>query len=288
MITNCHTPERNMCAPDGKFAALFVDIDGTAMICQPYFDAAMNEFAALMALCGFDKKHALATLNKVYYGSMPHRGFDRGRFGEAIQEAYHALCKEKRVRRNREVASICGRIGSAPFFNTPVLFNNVLPVLTRARHNFLLAAVTVGNREAQKYKIRQGGLSSVFDDIIITLNENKPLLVSEFMEDMNISPEHSAFVGNSIRSDGACLSVTNFLYLPLETSLSAPNDKLPESKFYTNTFKDWAELEERGINRLIRHRRKALNSSGHSTDEGSNDADNLSLRSACPCATKAD
>lgn len=259
MVTNCHTPDRNMCAPDGKLAVLFVDLDGTVMLCQKYFDGAVNEFAELMSLCGFKRKEARALLSKIYYGSMPHRGFERGKFGQAIAETYHALCKEYRVPRRALVADICERIGRAPFFNQPELFPYALPVLTRARHNFLMVAVTVGNREAQKYKIRQGGLSAVFDDFIITLKENKAGLVGEFIEDMNVSPHYSAFIGNSIRSDGASLAVTNFFYLPLESSLAAPTDKLPANTgFQQITFTDWLDVEESGINRLIRRRRQAI------------------------------
>lgn len=259
MVQTCHTADRNMCAPDGKLAVLFVDIDGTVMVCQKYFDGAMNEFAQLMSLCGFDRKEAHATLTKTYYGSMPHRGFERGKFGQAIAEAYTALCRRHKVRRNQLTADICERIGRAPFFNPPELFEYALPVLTRARHNFLMVAVTVGNREAQKYKIRQGGLSAVFDDIIITLQENKAGLVGEFIEDMNVSAHFSAFIGNSIRSDGAALSKTNFGYLPLESSLTSPNDKLPlNTGFQQITLKDWLDVEESLINRLIRRRRQAI------------------------------
>ena len=38
--SHCRTASRNMCAPQNKIAALFVDIDGTVMECQKYFDRA--------------------------------------------------------------------------------------------------------------------------------------------------------------------------------------------------------------------------------------------------------
>lgn len=259
MIQNCRTPERNMCAPDGKLAALFVDIDGTVMECQPYFDRAVEEFATLMKYCRFNPKAARQTLEDVYYGSMPHRGFEKDKFAEAIEEAYRVLCKQHGRRADRVVRSICNRIGSAPFFNSPVIFPYAMPVLTRARHNFMIVAVTVGNREAQKYKIRQGGLASIFDDIIITLNENKADLVGEYISDMAVNARASAFVGNSIRSDGQSLSKTNFIYLPLETSLATPKDKLPENTgFELFNASNWLDVEERALNRLIRRRRRAI------------------------------
>lgn len=258
-MAKCHTPGRNYCAPNGKIAALFVDIDGTIMECQPYWDGAINEFATLMGLCGFSKKKADETLRKVYFGSMPHRGFERHRLSEAIVEAYTVMCKERKVRRRKEITAICERIGSAPFFRRPSLFENALPVLSRARKQFYLIAVTVGDREVQNYKIRQGGLDAVFDDKIIIIKENKAEHVREVIKDLNIDPKLSAFIGNSVRSDGATLTETNFVYLPLESSLSRSDDKLPENTgFETFQTTDWRDTEERAIQRLIRRRQQLM------------------------------
>ncbi len=211
-----------------------------------------------MSLCGFSKRAAKKALQEVYYGRKPFRGYDREKFGEAIADAYDHICKKEGVRKDPLVSSICQRIGTAPFFQQPELFPNALPVLTRARHNFLIVAVTVGTREVQKYKIGQGGLSSVFDDTIFTLHENKADLVQEFIEDNNVCPHHSAFIGNSMRSDGVTLNKTNFVYLPLEISLASKCDKFPENTgFELFNAHNWTEAEERAIKRLIRRRRLA-------------------------------
>lgn len=270
MAIKCRTPQRNFCALNGRIAVLFVDIDGTAMVCQPYFDSAISQFVTLMELLSFPRELARRVLHETYYGTMPKRGFDRGHLGEGIIEAYHALCAGTATdssiglpceQPRKDIEEILQMIGNAPFFRSPQLFPNVLPVLTRARHNFFLISVTIGNREVQKYKIKQGGLDAVFDDMIITLNENKAELVRELIVDYQIDPKHSAFIGNSIRSDGATLTETNFVYLPLETSLSYPNDSLPEDTQF-DVFKadNWHEVEERAINRLVRRRRVAMDS----------------------------
>jgi FMN phosphatase YigB (HAD superfamily) len=248
-----------MCCPGGKVAALFVDIDGTAMICQPYFDGAFEEFATVMELLGVPKDASKKALTDIYYGSMPHRGFERERFPEGIIETYHHLCTEYKLDRRVDILPVLERIGNAPFFRSPELFPNALQVLTRAQHNFMLIAVTVGDREVQKYKIRQGGLDAIFDETIITLREGKAELVAEAIEDYNIDPNFSAFIGNSIRSDGVCLNKTNFIYLPLESSLSKTGDKLPENTgFKTFSVVDWRDGEERAIKRLLRRRKMAM------------------------------
>lgn len=269
MKRKCQSADRNYCAPRNKIAVLFVDIDGTVTVCQPYFDRGIKEFTHLMSLCGFSKRAARKALEEVYYGKKPFIGYDREKFGEAIANAYEHLCKKENVRKDPLVSSICQRIGTAPFFQPPELFANALPVLTRARHNFYIVAVTVGTREVQKFKIGQGGLSSVFDDTIFTLHENKADLVGEFIADNKVCPHNSAFIGNSMRSDGVTLNKTNFIFLPLEISLSAPDDKFPENTGF-ELFKvaSWTEAEERAIKRIIRRRRLAFENSPFDHDCG--------------------
>lgn len=289
-MQTCRTADRNICAPEEKISALFVDIDGTVMKCQQYFDDAENEFCKLMALCGFNPRHARSVLKQVYYGSMPHRGYEDHRFAEALVEAYHRICREKKKRRDKLVTAICTRIGSAPFFNKPELFNDVHQVLNRARHNFMIVAVTVGSRDPQKHKIRQGGLSSVFDDIIITLQENKPQLVDEFIADHGVNPHYSLFVGNSVRSDGATLAKTNFAYLPLESSLARPNDSFPANTgFELFEVQDWAEFEERAINRIIRRRKVAIQTENYrSRGKAVSSKSTDSIESPCGCSEDGD
>jgi hypothetical protein len=213
----------------------------------------------VMELLGVPKDVSKQALGDIYYGSMPHRGFERERFPEGIIETYHHLCNEYKLGRRADILPVLERIGNAPFFRKPELFPNALQVLARAQHNFMLIAVTVGDREVQKYKIRQGGLDTVFDETIITLREGKAELVAEAIADYNIDPNFSAFIGNSIRSDGVCLSKTNFIHLPPESSLSKNGDKLPENTgFTTFSVTDWRDGEERAIKRLLRRRKMAM------------------------------
>jgi FMN phosphatase YigB (HAD superfamily) len=248
-----------MCAPSGKVAALFIDVDGTIVECQPNFDAAIKRFGFLMALLGFDKKRAIAVLRETELANAKTQGFERDRFPRSIVTAYSTLCKERKIRRRQEIIAICEDIGNSPYFREPKLFPNVAAVLGRAHHNFMLIAVTIGNREVQKHKIRQGGLDPVFDRIIITPTDNKVDRVREAMRDLNIDPEFSAFIGNSPKSDGACLEVTNFIFLPLEKGWAFDNAPLPTSSVH-QLFKatDWRDAEEGGIERLIRQRETAL------------------------------
>jgi FMN phosphatase YigB (HAD superfamily) len=261
--TPCVIDDRNLCTPSGKLAALMVDMDGTTVVCQPYFDEAFEEFGTFMSLIGVPKEVALEGLRKIYYGSMPFRGFERERFPEALIECYEHLAAEHSLNvptsEVDNVHSILKGIGSAPVFRKPKLFPNAVEELTRAHDRFLLVAVTVGDFEVQQYKIRQAGLDKLFDDRIITLQEAKDELVAEFMEDYNIDPLYSAFIGNSIRSDGICQRVTNLIYLPLESSLRKATDKFPENTgFERFEVANWREAGQRGVNRLLRRRDRDL------------------------------
>lgn len=276
--SNCNIGDRNLCTPDGKIAALFIDMDGTLVVCQPYFDEAAEEFATFMSFIGVSKEVARDTLAKVYHGSMPHRGFERERFPEALIETYELLASQHMLtvppEDSENVRSILKGIGSAPYFRKPKLFGHAMEVLNRAHDRFMLIAVTVGDHEVQEYKIRQAGLDKIFDYRIITLQEAKDELVEEAMHDLNIDPRYSAFIGNSVRSDGICLKKTNLIYLPLEASLPKATDKFPENTGFTHfNVNNWREAEQRAINRLIRQRDHGVRS--------------VPAKTACgPCKTK--
>lgn len=260
----CFAEQRDLITPNGKLAVLCVDMDGTTIECQPYFDEAFDEFAILMGLLGVPELESQNALKRIYYGSMPHRGFERHRFPEALVETYRDLRDKFNLtqvspEQEDKFFSLLKGIGSAPFFRKPKLFADCVQVLTQAHERFLLVAVTVGDYEAQLFKIRQSGLEKLFDDRIITLEEGKDKLVAQLIKDYNIDPEYSAFIGNSIRSDGVCLNVMNFIHVPFETSLSKDGDKLPENTgFSTYKVKNWRDAQENAINRLIRQRDMAL------------------------------
>lgn len=267
-LINCRTADRNFCAPHGKIAALFVDVDGTILVCQRYFDQAHANFAHFMKLRGFDAQESLSVLRHIDHSATEKVGFERDRFGKSLVEAYEHMRKLRRKRfKPDEIANdreICENIGRAPFFREPELFPNAATVLGRAHHNFKIFAVTIGNREAQKYKVRQAGLQPVFDELIITSRDDKASLVAQVMKDLNIDPHLSAFIGNSQRSDGACLAHTNFIYLPLEPGWAYDQQALlpQNSPFEVIEVQDWRQCEERGINSLVRRRRVLMGTSG--------------------------
>lgn len=262
MSQKCKSMDRNVCAPNGKTAALFVDVDGTLVVCQPYFDEAAANFAHYMALRGFDPEEAKRRLREIDHQKTELEGFERDRYGKSLVETYQAMVKEKRRRFSAQAKSqdeqILRHIGNGPFFRDPQTFPNAAAVLGRAHHNFLIFAVTIGNREAQKHKVRMAGLDPVFDEILITARDDKPEHVANAIRDYNIDPALSAFIGNSRRSDGACKSQTNFVYLPLEAGWAFDASKeVPDSPYEMFEVSNWREAEEKAINRLVR-RRKAL------------------------------
>lgn len=269
--TNCRTADRNFCAPDGKIAALFVDVDGTILVCQRYFDQAHANFGHFMKLRGFNPEESLKVLRQIDHSATEKVGFERDRFGKSLVEAYEHMRKIKRKRFKPEDIvndrEICENIGRAPFFREPELFPNAATVLGRAKHNFKIFAVTIGNREAQKYKVRQAGLQPVFDELIITSRDDKASLVAQVIKDLNIDPRLSGFIGNSQRSDGACLAHTNFIYLPLEPGWAYDhNAVLPQSgSFEMIEVNDWRQCEEKAINSLIRRRRVLMGPEGPSS-----------------------
>jgi FMN phosphatase YigB (HAD superfamily) len=264
MARKCQVPGRNFCAPNGKIAALFVDIDGTISVCEPYFEEAKQRFGYFMSLRGFDRAEAIKLVREIELAYIEKHGFERDALATAMVNAYRRLARRKGVRTNKFDRGICEDIGRSPYFREPELFPNAAAVLGRAHHNFRIIAVTIGNREAQKYKVRQAGLATVFDDMIITQRDDKSALVRAAIEDLNIDPRFSAFIGNSLRSDGACLKETNFIYLPMEPGWAFDKAVLPRQTGYeVFEVKDWRDAEERGINRILRRRHSVGESDGN-------------------------
>lgn len=258
MQRECQVPGRNYCAPNGKIAALFVDIDGTCLKCEEYFEQAKRRFEFFMQLCGLDGAAILAQARKLELAYIGKHGFEREALGKSMCKAYRQACRENGVPVKRHILEICRDIGHSPYFREPELFANTAAVLNRAHHNFYIIAVSIGNREAQKYKVRMAGLDAIFDHIIITQQDNKSQLVGAAIEDLEIDPRYSAFIGNSVRSDGQCLKDTNFIHMPLE-SWSFDNAQLPRGTgFEVFDARDWREAEEMGINRLLLRRQVAL------------------------------
>jgi FMN phosphatase YigB (HAD superfamily) len=257
MKARCNFRSRKTSGRNGKNYVLFIDVDGTLVVCDPLFVRARENFVFLMSSLGFDAEAARQMVQDVDLKNARAVGFERDRFPASMVEAYRELCKKFTPDATPEprVIELCTDIGNSPFFQTPQVFANVLPALERASEYFLLVAVTMGNREVQEHKIYQAGFGGLFDELIITPNDNKPECVREAIHDMNVDPSLSAFIGNSLRSDGACLTETNFIHLPLEAGWAFDNHALPANTgFEAITATSWREVEERGIARLIRRR----------------------------------
>ncbi len=258
MGTNISTPGRNFLAPSGKKCALFLDLDGTILECEKYFRSAWKRFELLMSLLGFDAKVVCqdAQALKVQYHAK--HGYPPESLGKAFIKAYCRACRTANMTPRWDIIENCRDIGHSPHFREPELFPEAAPVLNRARYNFLMVAVTCGDRDVQYYKIKKAGLRSVFDHVIVTQHSIKSELVAAAIADMNIDPKYSLFIGDSLGSDGQCLKNTNFLHLPLEGSAVGKGELPKFTAFSSYKASSWREAEEMGINRLIRQRQVAL------------------------------
>ncbi|MBP6594951.1 MAG: hypothetical protein KA255_18155, partial [Candidatus Obscuribacter sp.] len=61
----CFAEQRDLITPNGKLAVLCVDMDGTTIECQPYFDEAFDEFAILMGLLGVPELESQNALKRI-------------------------------------------------------------------------------------------------------------------------------------------------------------------------------------------------------------------------------
>ncbi len=258
MHRKCRVPGRNYCAPGGKIAALLVDLDGTLVRCQKNFDSAKRRYQKLMNMCGLNGRAVRKLAQKIELEHIEKNGFVRQALAVSMVKAYRQACLEAGKKPESWIIETCQDIGDRPFFRKPELFDDAAQVLTRVHHNFFIIAVTIGDRAAQQYKIKQAGLRAIFDDIIVTQYDNKSEMVASAIEALGISPEYSLFIGNSRRSDGQCLSQTNFLHLPLEGWVFDHAELPLNSKFSSTSARNWREAEEKGINHILRKRLTAM------------------------------
>lgn len=258
-MTGCCRMGRSYLLLSGMIAALFVDVDGTIAECQPYYDRAIERFGFLMQMCGFDKDEAVTTLRQIDLSNTHTHGFERDRFPMSMMATYAKLCADHSVAEKPEISELCQDIGNSPLFREPKLFPNAAAVLGRAHNHFRMIAVTIGNREAQQFKIRQAGLDPIFDEVIVTPYDDKAVRVREVIADLNIDARRSAFIGNSRRSDGQCLTETHFIHLPLEQGWMFDHSELPvNTGFQLFEPKTWLEAEDRAIERLLRQREQRM------------------------------
>jgi FMN phosphatase YigB (HAD superfamily) len=249
---------RHFAAPDGnELYALFVDLDGTALVCRPYFQEATRAFKRFMTELGVNGQEAAKTLEQHDNLNLEHKGFGREPYRKTMLTAYKALTKKHGLKfsdsRMEDHKLIVSGIAKLPFFREPELFPNVVRVLQDARKYFLIIGVTGGSDDAQSHKVREAGLKVVFDHVAIVSRSNKPEQIAKIMSDCGINASLSAHIGNDMRDDVACLQVTNVVHLPLEASRR--HAKIPQDTgFELFHATSWLDAYHNPIQSLIRRR----------------------------------
>jgi hypothetical protein len=213
-----------------------------------------------MNMCGLNGRAVRKLAQKIELEHIEKHGFQRQALAISMAKAYRQACREAGKKPENWIVETCRDIGDRPFFQKPELFKDAAQVLTRVHHNFFIIAVTIGDRDAQQYKIKQAGLRAIFDDVIVTQYDNKSEMVAAAIKAHGISPEYSLFIGNSRRSDGQCLNNTHFLHLPLEGWVFDHAELPLDTKFSSTSARNWREAEEKGINDVYRQRQTALDS----------------------------
>lgn len=281
MDKNWYQPNRNCSVSCDKDAngqakekfAIFVDIDGTLVVCEPYYVGAKDRFAKLMSLLGYDSNEALDLVKKIDLAKVRSdeyktTAFERHRLEDAMVESYEQLAKKSKVKVDPDIVEMCRDIGQRVFFREPEVFQNVRHVLERAHERFEIIALTIGNLQAQMYKLEQAGLSQYFDDVTVISTDNKVEVIAELIKDRGINARYSVMIGNSVISDKPCLDHTNVIMLPFEGGFGHHDGEGPKNpdKYTLWELSDWREAEERAIKRLIRQRDRDFGRSGHLCD----------------------
>lgn len=81
------------------------------------------------------------------------------------------------------------------------LFDGAKEVLENLKNKYYLSLVTFGNKERQRKKILELGISSYFDTVHIVQEDNKTETYYEIRNELGILPQSIAVVGNKVESD---------------------------------------------------------------------------------------
>ncbi len=262
----CHREDRNYYLPSGLKACGFIDFDGTIAKCEPLFLQAKREFACFMELFGFNKAEVLEILEEHDNDNVSKHGFELHRLGDSMKNVYRQLLSDRPEATNEDYLGICENIGFRPFFKSPEPFPNAIRVLNRIRKRYHLTLVTIGDYGAQKFKASEIG-SSIFDEVIITSQDDKAEYVKLAMEAYDADPLHCFMLGNSKKSDGAVAQHTNFIWLPLENGWKRDDTELPKNTgFKITEAKSWREVEEKAIKPMVWARKYKLGDNGSYPD----------------------
>lgn len=257
IIASLPPGKRDLEAPQGEAAAIF-DWDGTIAECHPLYQSAKELFGHFMERCGFDRQQAMHYFREAEIRETEGNAFDRHHLSRPMIDAYQELCREHGRQPKDSDIDICKALGQGPFFQEPVVFENAVEVLNELRKRFRLFVVTIGDTDVQGYKVKKSGLKPLFDKVIISSRRDKDARVAKLMQENNLDPRHCVFVGNSPRSDGITLKVTNFIHQTLEGGLVFEMADLPQNTgFQSYTTADWLETYK-VFQELIRRRDLAL------------------------------
>lgn len=185
--------------PQRTRQGVILDGDDTLWATQPLYTDAKRRFADVMSRIGVDPRRARRTLELIDVRNSRRFGLSRKRFPVSMRQAAESLTGD--TKHKARLGKTAERIGQSVFMRPAKLYEGVKNGLVELkRRGFFLILMTKGDRRVQLARIRDSGLTKLFDSVEI-VPEKTPSAYRRLLRKYNLEPGGTWAVGNSLRSD---------------------------------------------------------------------------------------
>ena len=183
-----------------RSSGVIFDGDDTLWGTGHLYEVAKEEFFDEMAKLGYDRAEVEKTFERTDVGNVARLGFSRQRFPTSMADTYRLFCKQNKRVVEESIESRVKAIGYAVFTKRPSLLDRARDVLAQLRSSHMLVLATKGDRDIQRERIADSGLSSYFAATYI-LDQKTEREWQRIVRECDLNVAHSWAVGNSLKSD---------------------------------------------------------------------------------------
>jgi putative hydrolase of the HAD superfamily len=179
---------------------VIIDADDTLWSTQELYEAAKDEFHALLPTGLMTRAELAAQLDCIDAEAARQVGFGRERFPNSLQVTYRQVCSQHRLDVQDTVLQELKAVGERVFERPPRVYPGVPEALRLLRRHYSLALLTKGDQQIQEDRIRTSGLRRSFDHLyIVDLKDAESY--RRVLRSLQVPPASCWAVGNSARSD---------------------------------------------------------------------------------------
>lgn len=216
---------------------LIFDADDTLWECNTYFEQAIHRFMDFLHsehLSREEIREVLDTFERV-------NGYGARAFAKSLVETYRELATKNDPGDEEEIEGL----GLSILEQQMEPIAGVEETLTALKPHHTLLLFTKGEEEEQHIKISRSQLADYFKFHIVT-HDKTIETYKEITEDLNLEPENTWMIGNSMRSDivPALAAGISAIYIPNPHTWHMENVELEQDPAWPGSFLELDKITE--------------------------------------------